>query len=132
MRNIKHDRPELRYKDNIRREIEKAARQIKDTPQVDTWPAHIQPLAQNPKALEALASFLNELDAWVLESDLPWTPSQPPKNVKDSFAQLKTQRIVVPYSDGLKVEDWLAEPIEANTQRDDIRPFLKIFRDLWK
>jgi hypothetical protein len=131
MSKINHDRPELRYKDNFRREFEHAFGEMTNSTRADNWSTAMQPLVQNPRALEALANFFKKLDNWTQAESADWSLSSPPKAVKDSLKHLLKQHVRVSYSNGLRVEDWLAEPSTEQSEDFDVRPILEIFRKLW-
>jgi hypothetical protein len=127
MRNINHERPELRFKDNIHRESVKACNQIMKALPSEGWPIYLQPLAQNPQALKALASFMREMDLWTQNNDDILHLSRPPENVKNCFDSFLNQRIDFSHSSGLTVKDWL----DQKTDSGDLRHAFSIFRELW-
>ncbi|WP_435203419.1 hypothetical protein [Qipengyuania sp. 902] len=130
MSRIDHDRPELRLKDNFRREIEKVRENVASDSSAAKWPKSLKPVAENPKTLAALGDFFSNLDAWSAGDYGAFNFSEPPSVLKKSLEHLLRQRIVS-ISDGLTVEDWLREPNVDQSGTLELRPLLIIFVDLW-
>jgi hypothetical protein len=132
---LNHNRPELRLKDNLRRELERLAPNIDPQSSNSSWPLSIRPIADNPKAINALSDFLRSLSDWVEDAERgasEFQISRPPDNVLKDFRRFLRQRISASSSHGLTCEDWLAESPTLQNSNSDFRPFLIIFRDAWK
>ncbi len=132
MAELNHNRPELRLKDNLRRELERLNPNIDPQSSSSSWPSSLRPLADNPKALQALSKFLKSFNAWIEDDDCEFQISSPPENVLKHFNHFLRQRMSTSSSYGVTCKDWLREPRMPQNSNSDFRPFLIILHDAWQ
>jgi hypothetical protein len=131
MKNLNHERPELRYKDNIRRENLKEFAHAMKPKSIEGWPLQLQPLAQNTNALKALGSLMREIDLWIGRDDEDFSLSNPPQSFKASLNNFLEHRIDFAHSGGLTIKDWLDQEIDYRDNKNDLRNVIQVFRDIW-
>jgi len=107
LKNLKHDRPHLRFIDNLRRELGADAQDFKRIPTDYTWPDFLRPIAAEKESLGILFSLLETLHGWFEEDVVSF--SDPPEHVRRSAAIFAKARVQHQYDNGYNVEQWVAD-----------------------
>jgi hypothetical protein len=128
MSRLNHDRPELRWRDNLRRELAKTSSLQANGPQDLKWPAFIRPVAANPKALAALFALLESVNNWASDDSRQFSFDEPTEQVRLSFVSFAQSKVENKYDSFFTGYDWL---MQAEGDREiadqDFRPLLLIF-----
>ena len=130
MTRLNHSRPELRNKDNFRRELAKIVAINHLAPADSQWPSFMRPVAANPKALQYLFDWFSALSNWIEGDDMQFSSHHWPSEVEEAFDKFASCRVPSPYDVERTGREWLEEPFgNSHRERDDFRPFLlSIFR----
>jgi hypothetical protein len=123
---INHDRPQLRWLDNARKELAKAPAAQQEGFAVSEWPGFLRPVAANPVALKALFDLFSGIDKW-LESEPQISLSEPPIYVSTAYRSFAKARVQNPYDPKFCGRDWLSAAGNLPSEDGDFRKALNTF-----
>ena len=133
MARLNHDRPQLRWMDNLRRELSRAPADHRDRAVVGDWPQFLRPVAASAPALRALAELIEAMDEW-FEGTGQISLAEPPPRVAAAFDVFSGSRVHHPYDPLFSGRDWLeagsGEPPAGGDFRHALLTLLNVSRPL--
>lgn len=127
MSRINHDRPQLRFLDNLRRELGKASAFQQGQTTDFQWPAFLRPVAAKPKALAALFSLIGSLSAWLDDDNLQFALNNSPDYVKSACRSFATANVYNKYDPSYTGRDWLADMADGSVEHREFLEFILRF-----
>ncbi len=133
MARLNHDRPQLRWMNNLRRELKHAPTDHRDRAVAADWPPFLRPVAASAPALRALTALIGAMDEWFAGAGQIALAEPPPRVVAafDAFARSKVHH---PYDPLFRGRDWLqagnGEPCEDGDFRHALLTLLNVSRPL--
>lgn len=128
MSNLNHARPELVYRDNLRRELGRVAEMWPDKPNADAPPI-LKPFAERQSTLNALGRVLKAFNDYLDEDREIYSLTPPADAIILRYAcrEFANARMSNPYDRSYSVHDWLRERVEKSGNAD---PFYKWLFDV--
>ena len=109
MRNVNHNRPQLRLFDNLRRELGKSADSL-SKPKVDeTWPPPLRPVVMRRDSYFAFGELFEAIGAWFDADDESFSVTNFPDRLKKAARAFATVRIYHDYDNQYRGCDWIAD-----------------------
>ena len=107
MANLDHHRPQLRYLDNLRRELENGGKraELSAEPSAE-WPQFLRPVVARPKAHAALSNWMEKVSEWIDDETTPLTLSNPPNEVRRAAKAFMDAKVHDPYDPSVTGRDW--------------------------
>jgi hypothetical protein len=106
---LDHHRPQLRYLDNLRRELGKVSAGADEAGHVTDWPPFLRPVAARPKALAALFATMHAIDGWIEDDTQQLSLSNPPSPVRRATQVFGEAKVQSAYDPSYTGRDWLAD-----------------------
>ena len=107
MANLDHHRPQLRYLDNLRRELENGGKraELSAEPSAE-WPQFLRPVVARPKAHAALSNWMEKVSEWLDDDTTPLSLSDPPHEVRRAAKAFMDAKVHDPYDPSMTGRDW--------------------------
>ena len=107
MANLDHHRPQLRYLDNLRRELENGGKRAEASAEPSSeWPQFLRPVVARPKAHAALSNWMEKVSEWIDDETTPLTLSNPPNEVRRAAKAFMDAKVHDPYDPSVTGRDW--------------------------
>ena len=107
MANLDHHRPQLRYLDNLRRELENGRKSAELSAEVSAeWPQFLRPVVARPKAHAALSNWMEKVSEWLDDDKTPLSLSNPPHEVRRAAKAFMDAKVHDPYDQSVTGRDW--------------------------
>jgi hypothetical protein len=133
MARLNHDRPQLRWMDNLRRELNRAPSDLQERIVAGDWPPFLRPVASSTPALRALAELIEAMDEWFAGAG-QIALAEPPPRVAAAFDVFARSRVHHPYDPLFCGRDWLEarkdEPPAGGDFRHALLTLLNVSRPL--
>lgn len=108
VRNLNHNRPQLRLLDNLRRELGKS-QVIGDDPTTDIdWPDYLRPVVSRKGAHIAFSELLEAISVWTEEAEI-LSFSNFPLRLQRAARSFAGARVQHPYDNQYRGRDWVAD-----------------------
>lgn len=116
MRNLKHERPQLRLLDNLRRELRKTlAEPASPSPEL-TWPEYWRPVVRGKRSQEALSELVEAIGHWT-DTTAVISFSNPPLPLRQAAQAFAKVRLQNPYDPKYCGRNWIAD-LERSDRED--------------
>lgn len=117
---LNHDRPQLRWMDNLRRELGHLPADVPERAIAHDWPPFLRPVAASPSALRALFDLIEAMDEWFAGTG-PISLAEQPPHVSTAFDAFARSRVHHPYDPRFSGLDWLEAGDGEAPARGDFR-----------
>lgn len=113
MSKINHTRPELIYRDNLRRELSRIAEMWTDKSDPVDAPAIFKPFAETPSTLHALGKLLEAFNKYLEDPGTTFslTPPEDAMELRNACREFGRARMNNPYDRLYSVHDWLRDTV---------------------
>lgn len=133
MARLNHDRPQLRWIDNLRRELNRAPADHQGRTVAGGWPPFLRPVASSAPALRALTELVGAMDEWFAGTG-QIALAEPPLRVVAALDGFARSRVYHPYDPLFCGRDWLeagnGEPPAGGDFRHALLTLLNVSRPL--
>ena len=108
MRNINHNRPQLRLLNNMRRELEKVPNSAADCRADETWPPYFRPVVSRKDAHRAFSNVLHAIEFWFADEGVI-SFSDFPEQLRKSARAFADVRVQHDYDNQYRGRNWVAD-----------------------
>ena len=115
MRNLNHNRPGLKYLDNLRRELGHFAQALPVTNASQGWPTYFQPVVSSSSSYERFAAVFRILER-ENEANNSVNLGNPSHQLAEAFMAFESAHINDNISGGMTGRDWIDRGVASENQ----------------